>query len=383
MIAMKNKIYIIILAGGAGRRLWPVSRRNMPKQFLDIFGTGETMLQTACARAAKVVGNDHIIVVTNEKYRAVAKEQLPWLSDDHLLCEPVNRNTAPSASWAVHRVMMDVTQKSNHDEALNTIVAIMPSDQLILHENRFQDAIERGADFVSNNDAVLTIGATPTRTEPGYGYIQTDRLCNNGEGAEGEKGSANRVFTVKSFVEKPDREFAKMLIESGEFLWNTGIYMARVGYFREQIMQLLPTVLRNERSDSDSENEYIRQNYSRYPNMSLDLAILEKMPKRAVMHCDFGWADIGAWHGIYEAMPKGADENVIVNSNSTVITEHSNRNVIAIPSDTVAILSGLDGYIVSQKDNVLLICPKGDSSSLVRRYLSRIENDETLGEEFV
>lgn len=359
---------IIILAGGTGRRLWPASRREKPKQFVDFFGTGETLLQTAAGRAAKVVGENSVIVVTNEEYSAYVKEQLPWLPDGHLLAEPVHRNTAPAAAWAVHRVMVESGD--------NTAVALMPADQLILHEDRFEAELRLGADFVLQHDTILTMGATPTRTEPGYGYIQ---MAEHLEGFDGSDSNIT-VSEIKSFVEKPEREFAKMLIDSGEFLWNTGIYMARVGYFREQMKILLPTVLRDERGDVEEENEFVRNNYSRYPNMSLDLAILEKMPERVVMHTDFGWADIGTWHGIYEAVPHDGYDNVMVNANATLVAEDSSNNVVFTEDGKLVVLSGMKGFIVSEKDNVLLICPKQDSSAMVRKYLAKVENEDGMEE---
>ena len=347
---------IVILAGGTGRRLWPVSSKILPKQFIDIFGAGESLLQTAAMRAARVVGEGHVIVVTHQEYADIAREQLPWLAEGHLLAEPVHRNTCPAAAWAAHRVMQE--------EGDDGVVVFMPADQIILHEDRFEASLRQGEAFVKANDTVLTMGATPTRTEPGYGYIQFD----------GGESDNSGIYNIRSFVEKPEREFAKMLIESGEFLWNTGIYMGRVGYVREQFKALLPYVLRDMRGDFSLERDFIRENYSKYPNLSLDLAILEKMPVRSVMHCDFGWADIGTWHGIYEAMPNDPDDNVIVNTKSTVIADNAHYNVVALESGKLAILSGIEGMIVAERGNTLLICPKGDSSAPVRKFLAMVEN---------
>lgn len=355
-----ENLHIIILAGGLGKRLWPVSRRSLPKQFLDIFGTGETMLQTAVSRAIRLVGEENVLVVTSKEFQDITVSQLPSLSKDNILLEPVHRNTCPAAAWAVHRV------KTRHPEHA---VAIMPSDQLILHEDRFERSLRQGAEYVRNHDTVVSVGVTPTRTEPGYGYIQVGEAIAHDE-LVGAK--------VKSFIEKPEREFAKMLIESGEFLWNTGIYMARSGYIAEQFKTLLPVVLRDVTGTMEEENEFVRLNYSKYPNLSLDLAILEKMPDRTVLHADFGWADIGTWHGIYEALANDADDNVVVNEKSRVIAENSACNVLYLQDGKLAVISGMDGMIVAEKDNVLLICPKGDSSAMVRKFLAKIENDDTL-----
>lgn len=359
-----NNLYIIILAGGKGRRLWPASRRDYPKQFIDFFGTGETLLQTAARRAEGIVGKDRILVVTNTQYKDIVREQLQWLPDNHILSEPVHRNTAPAAAWAVHRVMIEHGDKS--------VVALMPADQIILHQDRFKSAMNVGSAFVSSHDSVLIMGATPSRTEPGYGYIQVaSSECN--EGTE-----ESPLFPVKSFIEKPDREMAKMLIESGEFLWNTGIYMARVGYFRSEMKKLLPIVLRDVRGDAEEENTFISENYARYPNLSLDTAILEKIANRTVMHSDFGWADVGTWHGIFEAVHHDGNDNVMMNTKSLLIADNSTNNVVYIENGKLVVMSGMEGYIVAERDNVLLICPKQDSSAMVRRFLGKIESEEDM-----
>ena len=356
---------IIILAGGMGRRLWPVSNNSEPKQFIDFFGTGESLLQTACRRAASVVGETGVIVVTNEQFGETAHRQLPWLPAGHLLLEPVHRNTCPAAAWAVHRAM----EESGDDDT----VALMPADQLILHEERFAAALQQASTFVATHDTVLTMGATPTRTEPGYGYIQIEVPLTDGDAAAAGTVSG-QIWNVKSFIEKPEREFAKMLIESGEFLWNTGIYVSRIGYLRQQFKTLLPYVLRDMDGTIEEEERFVRDNYSKYPNLSLDLAILERMPSRSVMHSDFGWADIGTWHGIYEAIPKDGNDNVVVNSRSRVTTDNSRNNIVSMRDGRLAVLSGLEGFIIAESDDVLLICPKGDSSALVRKY--RLLNEE-------
>ncbi len=342
--------YAIILAGGKGRRLWPVSRQNMPKQFVDFFGSGSTLLQQTYERMARIIAKENIFVVTRKDFEDIARQQLPALPQDNLILETVNRNTAPSALLALRTI------SSRHAEckagnAAQPSVVIVPADQLILNEEKFWDAVERGASFVQSHECILTMGVTPSRPEPGYGYIQ----MGYGE---------NDVHRVKSFSEKPDREFARMFIDSGEFLWNTGIYMSALPYLKSQLQLLL-----NAADEID---------YSRLPNLSIDMAILEKMDSKAVMHCTFGWADIGAWHGIYEALSNDETDNVLVNGNSRLLAEDSTHNVVALPNGKLAILSGLDGYIVAEKDDILMICRKEDSSALIRKILSRIENEDSL-----
>ena len=342
--------YAIILAGGKGRRLWPVSRQNMPKQFIDFFGTGSTLLQQTYERMAKIMPRENIFVVTRADFEELTRQQLPSLPHDHLVLETVNRNTAPSTLLALQAISSCHTQLLA-DNTSQPSVVVIPADQLILSEEQFRDAIEKGAAFVQSHECILTMGVTPTRPEPGYGYIQ----MGYGE---------NDVHHIKSFSEKPDREFARMFIESGEFLWNTGIYMSALPYLKSQLQLLL-----NAAEDLD---------YSRLPNLSIDMAILERMESKVVMRCTFGWADIGAWHGIYEALSNDETDNVLVNANSHLLAEDSAHNVVALPNGKLAILSGLNGYIVAEKDDILMICRKEDSSALVRKILSRIENEESL-----
>lgn len=346
--------YCVILAGGKGRRLWPCSREEKPKQFIDFFGTGRTQLQQTFDRFAKVVPEANIYVVTNAAYAQLVREQLPQLSADNLLAEPIHRNTAPSTVWATHRIA--------HRNPLAN-VAITPSDQAVQNEEAFLRDMAEGFAFVSERRCLLTMGVKPSRPEPGYGYIQT------GEPASGD------VFSVQSFTEKPEREFARMFMESGEFLWNTGIFLGSASYLWEQISQLLPSVLRNFNDDDhysvEAENAYIRENFPAYPNLSLDYAILERSDNVFVMQGDFGWADLGTWHSIYETMRKGEGDNVAIDSDT--LFDNAHGNIVKLPKDRVAVIQGLDGYIVAEEGNVLLICRKEDSSALVRKFVNEMQ----------
>lgn len=349
--------YSIILAGGKGRRLWPVSRKDKPKQFLDFFGTGRTLLQQTYYRLAEIMPGEHILVVTNQQYASLVKEQLPELAAENIFVEPVNRNTAP----ATYLVLQAICEKNPQAS-----VTITPADQMIIDEHLFALDVKYGAEFVRDNDTILTFGVKPTRPEPGYGYIQKGNEIEKNEKAMAYFGAdiaTPPLYNIKSFTEKPDRDFARMFIESGEFLWNTGVYMSRADFLCEHLRQIL--------NDASS-------NYSSYPNKSIDMAILENIPSRAVMQCKFGWSDIGAWHGIYESLTENDGNNVLVNGRSFIIDENSSDNVVAIDSGHLAVISGLKGFIVAEHKGVLLICPKEDSSAKVRRYLAQAENDEEL-----
>ena len=358
-----NNNYCVILAGGKGRRLWPCSRSNYPKQFIDFFGVGRTQLQQTFDRMAKIVPADHIYINTNEEYVDLVKEQLPEVSADNILAEPIHRNTAPSMAWTNHRISMMNP---------NACIIATPSDQAIFNEEAFRKNVLEGLAFVAENNHFLTMGVKPTRPEPGYGYIQMGDVYSD------------NIYHVQSFTEKPERDFAKIFVESGEFYWNTGLFVSNVSYLRECFCKILPPVLRDydkkyPEFSVETENAYMKESFSSYPNISVDFGILEKPSNVCVMRCDFGWADLGTWHSIYEAMQKGEGDNVIVDSD--VLMENCYNTVVKVPKGKLAVLNGLDGFIVAESDNVLLVCKKEDSSALVRKYVNEIQMKK--GDEFV
>ena len=360
----ESKNFCVILAGGRGRRLWPASRNAYPKQFMDFFGTGKTMLQTTVDRFCKILPKENIYICTCREHLPIVKEQLPCLTDENILVEPIHRNTAPTVAWANMRIL-------RRNPEANIIVS--PSDQLVIDEESFFRSVTVGLGYVSENDVLLAMGVKPTRPEPGYGYIQL-----------GDLSCKPDVYRVKSFTEKPERDFAKMFMESGEFYWNTGIFISSARHMIMCFESIFPVVLRNLRLNHpnytyEEEMAYVEENYPRYPNLSLDYAILEQRRDVFVMKCDFGWADLGTWHAIYEAMSKVDDDNVVLDS--LVEMEDCHNNIIRLPKGRLGVISGLDGYIVVEHENVLMICKKGDSSSLVRKYASEVQMK--YGEEFV
>ena len=360
----ESRNFCVILAGGRGRRLWPASRNAYPKQFMDFFGTGKTMLQTTVDRFCKILPKENIYICTCREHLPIVKEQLPCLTDENILVEPIHRNTAPSVAWANMRIL-------RRNPEANIIVS--PSDQLVIDEESFFRSVTVGLGYVSENDVLLAMGVKPTRPEPGYGYIQL-----------GDLSCKPDVYRVKSFTEKPERDFAKMFMESGEFYWNTGIFISSARHMIMCFESIFPVVLRNLRLNHpnytyEEEMAYVEENYPRYPNLSLDYAILEQRRDVFVMKCDFGWADLGTWHAIYEAMSKVDDDNVVLDS--LVEMEDCHNNIIRLPKGRLGVISGLDGYIVVEHENVLMICKKGDSSSLVRKYASEVQMK--YGEEFV
>ena len=355
----QNNSYCVILAGGRGRRLWPCSREQHPKQFIDFFGMGRTQLQQTYDRFLKILPKEHILVSTNVAYEDFVREQLPDLPQENILAEPINRNTAPSVAWASHHVLLD-----NPDA--NIVVA--PSDQAVFNEDVFVQDVERALVFVTENRNALVLGVKPTSPEPCYGYIQT-----------GDEAGAEDVFKVKSFTEKPDRQFAQMFMDSGEFYWNTGVFISNARFMLDNLRRLFCEISdRNDLAFSGAavgnEAEYVRDNFVAYPNVPLDYAVLEKTAGVSVMISHFGWADLGTWHGIYESLNKGGEDNVAIDSD--VMFENCSNNIVKVPKGRFAVINGLDGYIVAEQDNVLLICKKEDSSALIRKYVNELKVKE-------
>ena len=360
----KQNNYCVILAGGKGRRLWPCSRDRHPKQFIDFFGVGRTQLQQTFDRFANILPKENIYINTSCDYLDLVREQLPEVAADHIMAEPIHRNTAPSVAWAVHRIMM-------FDPKANIIIS--PSDHNIVNDDAFFRNIKEGLSFVEKNDAILTMGVSPTRPEPGYGYIQKGVYTGNRD-----------IYKVQAFTEKPDREFAQMFMDNKEWCWNTGLFLSNVNYLRQCLYGFLPSVLRAGEMSSkittiEDEEAFIHDNFPRYPNISLDYGILEKSENVYVMRCDFGWADLGTWHGVYESLSKRDGDNVVIDSD--VILEDAANNIIKLSKGKLGVINGLDGYIIAEKDNVLLICKKEDSSALVRKYVNEVQIKK--GDEFV
>ena len=360
----ESKNFCVILAGGRGRRLWPCSRDLYPKQFMDFFGTGRTQLQATYDRIVKLLPKENIYVCTCQEYLPMVREQVPEVPERNVMVEPIHRNTAPSVAWAAMRI-------HKRNPAANVIIT--PSDQMVLNETEFFRSVNVGFNYVSDHDVVVVMGVKPTRPEPGYGYIQL-----------GDISCKPDVYAVKSFTEKPERDFARMFMESGEFYWNTGIFLSKAAYLLKSFEYIFPEVLRPLRYQKveytfEEEMAFVMQNYPRYPNLSLDYAILEQSRNVFVMKCDFGWADLGTWHAVYESMSKVDDDNVVLDSE--VMMEDCHNNVIKLPKGKIGVFNGLDGYIVAESDNVLMVCKKSDDSSLIRKYVSEVRMK--YGNEFV
>jgi mannose-1-phosphate guanylyltransferase len=353
---LSEKHFGLILAGGRGRRLWPCSREKKPKQFIDFFGDGRTQLQHAYDHLLRLIPRQNIYVSTQAEYAHWVMEQLPELPQNNVMAEPVARNTAPSVAWASYRI--------SH-VCPDACIVIMPSDQAVFGDDAFERDARECLEFVAHEDCLIAMGVSPTRPEPGYGYIQM-----------GDCAGPNGLYRVQSFSEKPERDFARVFVDSGEFLWNTGIFVSNVKNLITSLRQVLPVVLRTIDDDHvpstlEEEIEYVHQNFSKFPNLSMENGLLEQMSNVFVMKGSFEWADLGTWHSIYEGMQKGDDDNVVVDSE--VLLEDCRSNIIKMPHGHLAVIQGLDGYIVAESGDVLLICKRGDSSALIRKYINEVQ----------
>ena len=349
-----NNRYCVIMCGGVGSRFWPYSRASRPKQFLDFFGTGRSLLQMSVDRMKGIVPDENIILMTNEQYADIICEQLPQIKREQILLEPARRNTAPCIAWA-----------ANHISALNPDARIMvaPSDHLILKADEFRDSVLKAFDFIDRNDAILTLGIKPNRPETGYGYIQV-----------GEAMDAD-FSRVKTFTEKPNEELARVFLNSGEFFWNSGMFFWSARTILKAMAEFAPdieAVLAKGREYycTAQEQEFINANYASCPNISIDFAVMEKAPNVYVECVDFGWSDLGTWGSLYDNAPQhDADGNVTQHGQNLLYNSHN--NVIAVSGDKVVVLSGLDNYIVADVDDALLIVPK-DEEQRIRLYVNEV-----------
>ncbi|MEG1860478.1 MAG: sugar phosphate nucleotidyltransferase [Bacteroidaceae bacterium] len=356
--------YCVILAGGTGSRLWPCSRRNKPKQFHDFFGVGRTLLQQTYDRFAQIVPKDHIYITTFVEYVDLVKEQLPEVKRECILAEPVQLSTAPAVAWATYHIALT-------DPHANMIVT--PSDQHIIHEDRFERQVKKGFEFVGRTPNFLALAVKPTIPETGYGYIQL-----------GDEVIDEDFTHVKSFTEKPDENFAKMFVESGEFVWNTGLFMWNVQTMMKALDGFMPNVTQvleeHEHITSfEEEMKFVNEYYPSNAYLSIDLVILERNTNVFAVCGDFGWADVGSWTSLYDASPKDTDGNVLIDQSQAMLYD-CQHNLIKLPENKVAVLHGLDGYVITEKDNILVICKK-DDPSLIRRMLN--DAQIKLGNEYV
>jgi mannose-1-phosphate guanylyltransferase len=352
---MQNKnYYAILMAGGVGSRFWPVSTQDFPKQFHDMLGTGDTLIQKTFNRLANLIPKENIFILTNERYNDLVFEQLPGVTKRQVVLEPAMRNTAPCILYAALKI-----QKENED----AVMIVAPSDHWIEDENAFSNNVQQAFDFCSKNDALMTLGIQPTFPNTGYGYIEFD------------KTSQENIKPVHQFREKPDYETAKTFIEQGNFLWNAGIFMWSASSVLKAFKTNQPKLYSLFESgysvyNTEFEDDFIRDNYAKAENISVDYALMEQSKNVYVIPATFDWNDLGTWGSLYDKLDKDTDGNAVVNAQT--LTEDASGNMIRTKADKVVVVDGLQDYIIVDKDEVLLIFPKTKEQD-IKKVLQKVK----------
>jgi mannose-1-phosphate guanylyltransferase len=358
---MNNHFYVVIMAGGVGSRFWPYSRNDHPKQFLDVMGVGSSLLQLTYHRFLHVCPPENIYVVTSQDYRELVKSQLPDMTNDQILLEPARKNTAPCIAYASYKI-------AKKDPEATMVVT--PSDHAILKEKTFIRAINKSLNHAFKEDILITLGIHPDRPETGYGYIQ----YHIDNGSEFKK--------VKTFTEKPQLDLAKKFIESGEFVWNAGIFVWNVKSINKAFQEFLPDIAESFESISDSyysakEKKAIQRAYSHFKIISIDYGVMEKAENVYVLLGDFGWSDLGSWSSLHDIKKKDTNNNVI---EANVLLYGTKNSLILGEQKKLIVAQGLEDYLIADTGDVLLICKK-DIESEMRRIIKDVKSKK--GEDFI
>jgi mannose-1-phosphate guanylyltransferase len=361
-----NNNYCVIMAGGVGSRFWPMSRTSRPKQFIDILGIGKTLIQQTFDRFLAICPLENIYIVTNESYKQLILEQLPDIKGYQILCEPLRRNTAPAIAYAAFKII-----SGNPDAKL----VVAPSDHIILDQENFTEVILSALQAAEKNEWLLTLGIKPSRPDTGYGYIQ---YCDTNPW---ERDKSLRK--VKTFTEKPNLDLALTFLESGDFLWNSGIFIWSVKSILAAFEEHLPEVNNLFREgmniyNTEQEHEFINKIYPVCKSISIDYGVMEKAQNVYVLESDFGWSDLGTWGSLFDIRSKDENNNTIVGKN--VMTFNSKNCIVNMPKDKLVVLQGLDDYIVVEDGDILLVCRKADEQDL-REIVNTVKIDK--GEKFI
>ena len=350
---MNKNLYVVLMAGGVGVRFWPYSRNSKPKQFLDVLGTGKTLLQSTLDRFLPICPMENIYVVTHEEHTALVREQLPQLQSHQILSEPMRKNTTACIAYASYAIA-----QRNPDAT----IVVTPSDHLILKEEEFLDVIKKAADQAKSQDKLMTLGITPTRPETGYGYIQYHT----------EKSFAKKV---KTFTEKPELSLAKKFLESGDFVWNSGIFIWGVQAILNAIHQYLPEMAEvfdeqvKPKLGTSEEREAILSAYSQSKSISIDYGVMEKAQNVYVCLGNFTWSDLGSWGSIHEISSKDENNNVV---NANAITYETRNCIVKGSPDKLIVVQGLNGYLIGEFGNVVIVCEK-DREEQFRRFVNDVK----------
>ncbi|HSC54590.1 MAG TPA: mannose-1-phosphate guanylyltransferase [Phnomibacter sp.] len=355
---MNTNQYVAIMAGGIGSRFWPMSRNRLPKQFLDVLGTGQSLLQSTFNRFASFVPVENIFIVTFEEYAPLVAKHLPNLPVENILKEPSRKNTAPCVAYMAFKLM-----KRNP----NASFIVSPSDHLVLDQQGFASIAQKALDFVDNKPSLVTLGINPTYPNTGYGYIQYDQ----------EKGEDD-VYRVKTFTEKPNLELAKTFLASGDFLWNAGIFVWKADEILKAFEKHLPEmfeVFSAEKDEFDTEGEHdaLVRIYAQCTNISIDYGIMEKAANVHIIPASMGWSDLGTWNSAYENMDKDYLGNAVSGKNVMVID--ATRNMVHVPDNKMVVLQGLDDFVIVDTNDVLLICKK-DREQEIKDYMAEVKRNK-------
>ena len=363
---MNSNYYSVIMAGGIGSRFWPMSKSDHPKQFIDIVGDGETLIRKTYNRFLKICPQENIFIVTSDTFKDLLRSQIPELDESRIIYEPSRRNTAPCIAYANFKI-----REINPD----AVIAVAPSDHIIINEEVFTEIILSALKAASQNKWLITLGIKPDRPETGYGYIQFDEADYYPEDT--------RLKRVKLFTEKPAYEMAVSFLQSGDFLWNAGIFIWSLKNIQKAFESFLPEIYElfhagKGKYNTPEEEEFIQNTYAICKNISIDYGIMEKAKNVYVLCSDFGWSDLGTWGSLYETRPKDPNMNAIVGDN--VMAYNSKNCIINVPKEKLVVVQGLENYIVVEHDNILLICKKSDEQQ-IRDFVNNVKIEK--GEKFV
>ncbi|GIV36621.1 MAG: mannose-1-phosphate guanylyltransferase [Cyclobacteriaceae bacterium] len=350
---MDNNLYVVLMAGGVGVRFWPYSRNRQPKQFLDVLGMGKTLLQATWERFRPICQPSNIYVVTHEEHVHLVREQLPQLPEEQILAEPMRKNTAACIAYASYRI-----ERVNP----NAVVVVSPADHLILNEKEFEKNILRAAEAAQDQDKLITLGITPTRPETGYGYIQYH-------------ADKSLLKKVKTFTEKPQLALAKKFLESGDFVWNSGIFVwgvkAVIAALKEHLTEMADVFEECQtRFNTPFEKQAVAQAYAQCKSISIDYGVMEKATNVYVLPASFTWSDLGSWGSIHDVSAKDKDNNLI---NGRVLNYESRNCILKASSpDKLLVVHGLNGYLVGEFGNVIIVCEK-DREDLFRQFVNDVK----------
>ncbi len=352
---MTNR-YCIIMAGGGGTRLWPLSTNENPKQFIDLIGTGRTMIQQTFDRFKGICPVENFYVVTSQKYKDIVLQQLPQLDESQILLEPIRRNTAPCIAYVTHKI----TKKNP-----NAQMVVTPADQLITETEKFSTVIQESFDFIQHNDQILTLGIEPHKPETGYGYIQTS-------------DKNKKIAPVLQFTEKPNAKIAKEFLNQGDYFWNSGMFFFSWNTIKINLEKYLPKInsLFIQGKDvyyTDKEQSFINEIYPKCESISIDYAIMEKTNAISVFKTDFGWSDLGTWNSMHEHIPLDKNNNAI--TSDTIILKQTKNCTINSTSKKLIVAIGIEDCIFAENDNYIMLCKKGkegEVKTLIENYKKQL-----------